>query len=90
MSRMKKTCSMMMMAVMLAAPSFIMASPVVLKAQTDSRQAKYDACMDAAEEHLERCLAAARRELPCWVRYGYEKAGCTVSLGIRSIVSIFR
>ena len=90
MSRLKKTCSMMIVAAILVAPMFIAASPTALMAQADSRQAKYDACMEAADESLESCLEKARREYLCWSRFGYEKIGCTVSLGIRSFVSIFR
>jgi len=71
---------------MLVAPSFIAASPIVLQAQSKSREALYDACMDKAEATLLKCLEAAGDTKPlCWSRFGYSKLGCTVSYFIRSI-----
>jgi hypothetical protein len=90
MSSLKRTCSMMMVSAMLVAPTFIVASPTTLVAQADSRRAKYDACIEAADESHEICLEKATMEFFCWSRYGYEKLGCTVSLGIRTIGSIFK
>ena len=86
MSRLKKSCSMMMVAVMLAAPTFIMASPIALKAQSRSDKARYAECIDAADKDFKYCLKHAEEtDILCWAKYGYDKIGCTVSYIIRSI-----
>lgn len=76
----RRVCSIVVVAAILAAPSAVMAQP-------DSPAAKYDACMDRAEASFLLCLdAAGDSEYLCWSTYGYAKLWCTVSYGVRTII----
>jgi len=87
MNSLKRTCSIMTVAALLAAPSFIAASPTALIAQADSPAAKYDDCMDGAEESFLNCLeAATEKDILCWSRFGWAKIACSISYGIREIL----
>ncbi len=76
----RKVCSVVAVAAILASPSAIMAQP-------DNPATRYDACMDRSEESLLRCLkSSGETDLLCWSTYGYAKFWCTVSYGVRTII----
>ena len=76
----RRACSIVAAAAILALPSAAMAG-------SGTPAEKYDACMDRAETSLIRCLdAAGEADYFCWSTFGYAKLWCTISYGVRAVI----
>jgi len=76
----RRACSIVAAAAILALPSTAMAL-------SGTPAEKYDLCMDRAETSFLRCLdASGESEYLCWSTFGYAKLWCTISYGFRTVI----